>query len=231
MSVAEKYVDDLKQAMLLEGNPDRAIGMSKYMRNKFPFFGIPSPQRKEIQRIWLKSLPKEWDQTTKWRMVHLLWNQPNRELHYVAIDWMNEWNPASIEPQDIHQFTNLLTTHSWWDSIDGLGPGIIGKFIRFHPEVGYKWIHEWRKNSNFWLRRTCLIFQLKYREDLDFELLSSLIKENMNDKEFFIQKAIGWSLRQHAKYDAETVFNFVNTANIVGLAKREALKHIKYLAL
>jgi 3-methyladenine DNA glycosylase AlkD len=230
MPLMQKYLDDLVNKMQLAGDPQAAFAMSKYMRNQFSFFGVPSPQRKQIQRIWLKSLPSDWDQATKWKMVHLLWNQPYRELHYVAIDWMNAWKPTSIEPDDIHHFTRLLTTYSWWDSIDGLAPGIVGKFIQFHPKAGYKWIQEWRNNRNVWLRRTCIIFQLKYREKLDFELLTSLITENLSDKEFFIQKAIGWSLRQHAKYDAHAVSTFVSTTNMDGLAKREALKHIKHLA-
>jgi 3-methyladenine DNA glycosylase AlkD len=225
----EGYLSVLKELFNHMGCPDREIAMSKYMRNQFSFFGVPSPQRKEIQSIWVKSLPKDWNQTTKWKMVHLLWNQPQRELHYVAIDWMNTWKATSIEPQDIHHFTRILTTHSWWDSIDGLAPGIIGKFIQENPKEGYQWIAQWRKNSDFWLRRTCIIFQLKFRENVDFELLKSIIRENVHDKEFFIQKAIGWSLRQHARCDAQSVVNFVHTENIIGLAKREALKHINDL--
>jgi 3-methyladenine DNA glycosylase AlkD len=224
------YLSSLIDEFTLHGCGDRASAMSNYMRNRFQFFGVAAPKRKEIQRSWIKSLPDSWDHKTKWELVHLLWNQPQREIHYVAIDWMNSWKIDKINTETFHHFYGLLTTNSWWDSIDGLAPGIIGKCIASNPKEGYRWINIWRKDSNFWVRRVCIIFQLKYREKLDFELLTSVIRENLSDKEFFIQKAIGWSLRQHAKYDAKTVLTFVATTNMVGLAKREALKHIKHLA-
>ena len=87
-------------------------------------------------------------------------------------------------------------------------------------------ISNWRNSDNIWLNRTCLIFQLKYKNEVDFELLKSLIVQYQPNKEFFIQKAIGWSLRQYSKFNPEAISTFINDIQLEGLAKREASKYL-----
>jgi len=87
-------------------------------------------------------------------------------------------------------------------------------------------INSWRKSDNMWLRRSCLIFQLRYKSATNFTLLKGLVQELKQDKEFFIQKAIGWSLREYAKTNPTSVKAFVEESGIQGLAKREALKYL-----
>ena len=197
------------------------------MRHKFEYFGLMADERKAIQKEFFPLLNKSFNENDRWDLVREFWEKPQREFVYFAIDWMNTFKPKTYQKEDIQHIHFLLTNQSWWDSVDGLASNLLSKYNKQFPEMQKIWLEDWRESDNFWLRRSCLIFQLKYKNDTDFELLKSLINENLHDKEFFIQKAIGWSLRQYAKFQPELVKEFVATANIEGLAKREALKHLK----
>ena len=155
-----------------------------------------------------------------------MWQKEQREFHYVAMDFMAKWKDNDILLEDYNFIEFLLTNHSWWDSVDTLASNYLGRYLRVFPEQREVVIKSWRKSENMWLRRSCLIFQLRYKSQTNFELLKSLISEFMHEKEFFIQKAIGWSLREYAKTNPVSVRNFVEESGIQGLAKREALKHI-----
>jgi 3-methyladenine DNA glycosylase AlkD len=143
------------------------------------------------------------------------------------MDFMAKWKDNDILLEDYNFIEFLLTNHSWWDSVDTLASNYLGRYLRLFPEQREVVIKSWRKSENMWLRRSCLIFQLRYKSQTNFELLKSLIFEFMHEKEFFIQKAIGWSLREYAKTNPVSVRNFVEESGIQGLAKREALKHFR----
>jgi 3-methyladenine DNA glycosylase AlkD len=121
----------------------------------------------------------------------------------------------------------LITTESWWDTVDGLAANQVGGVLARFPEIREPYIDRWRQEEDFWLRRTTLLFQLRYKGQTDADLLFALIKENLADQEFFIQKAIGWSLREYSKSNAEAVQQFVAETELSGLAQREALKWMK----
>jgi 3-methyladenine DNA glycosylase AlkD len=139
---------------------------------------------------------------------------------------MAKWKDKELVSEDFKFIEFLLTNHSWWDSVDALASNYLGRYLRIFPKQRETVIKSWRKSENRWLRRSCLIFQLRYKSQTNFELLKSLILEFKHEKEFFIQKAIGWSLREYAKTNPISVRNFVEESGIQGLAKREALKHI-----
>lgn len=197
------------------------------MRYKFEYFGLMADERKAVQREFFPLLNQKYKAPERWEIIRELWEKPQRECIYFAIDWMNTFPTKTFVPSDIEHIQFLLTNQSWWDSVDGIASNLLSKYNKQFPAQQKEWLSVWRESENFWLRRSCLIFQLKYKNNTDFELLQSLIRENLHDKEFFIQKAIGWSLRQYAKFQPEKVKDFVESENIEGLAKREALKHLK----
>jgi 3-methyladenine DNA glycosylase AlkD len=207
-------------------NEQEAEGMSRYMKNRFTYFGIKKHQRAVIQKEWFSIIPKDLIHEDKRELVLELWQKEQREFHYVAMDFMAKWKDNDILLEDYNFIEFLLTNHSWWDSVDTLASNYLGRYLRVFPEQREVVIKSWRKSENMWLRRSCLIFQLRYKSQTNFELLKSLISEFMHEKEFFIQKAIGWSLREYAKTNPVSVRNFVEESGIQGLAKREALKHI-----
>ncbi|MGJ8661207.1 MAG: DNA alkylation repair protein [Bacteroidota bacterium] len=220
-------INEILAAFQKYSNADNAEKMSTYMRNKFEYFGVKSEERKLIQKEFFPKLNKEISIDNRWDIVREFWEKPQRECLYFALDWVNTFKPITFKKEDIEEIHFLLTNHSWWDSVDGIASNILGKYNLQFPENKNSWLSEWREADNYWLRRSCIIHQLKYKEKTDFELLKSLISENKHDKEFFIQKAIGWSLRQYAKFQPELVLEFVEEENLQGLARREALKHLK----
>ena len=207
-------------------NEFEAEGMSRYMKNRFTYFGIKKPKRAVIQKQWFSIIPKDFTQENKRELVLELWQKEEREFHYVAMDFMAKWKDKELVSEDSEFIEFLLTNHSWWDSVDALASNYLGRYLRLFPKQREIVIKSWRKSENRWLRRSCLIFQLRYKSQTNFELLKSLILEFKDEKEFFIQKAIGWSLREYAKTNPVSVRNFVEESGIQGLAKREALKHI-----
>ena len=207
-------------------NEFEAEGMSRYMKNRFTYFGIKKPKRAVIQKQWFSIIPKDFTQEHKRELVLELWQKEQREFHYVAMDFMAKWKDKELVSEDSEFIEFLLTNHSWWDSVDALASNYLGRYLRVFPKQRETVIKSWRKSENRWLRRSCLIFQLRYKSQTNFELLKSLVLDFKHENEFFIQKAIGWSLREYAKTNPVSVRNFVEELGIQGLAKREALKHI-----
>ena len=207
-------------------NEQEAEGMSRYMKNRFSFFGIKKPQRALIQKNWFSIIPADLTHDAKRELVLELWQKEQREFHYVAMDFMAKWKDSDILLEDYDFIEFLLTNHSWWDSVDSLASNYLGRYLRVFPKQRDLVIKSWLKSENIWLRRSCLIFQLRYKSQTNFELLKGLINQFKHEKEFFIQKAIGWSLREYAKTNPVSVRNFVKESGIQGLANREALKHI-----
>jgi 3-methyladenine DNA glycosylase AlkD len=207
-------------------NEFEAEGMSRYMKNRFTYFGVKKPTRALIQKEWFSIIPKDFTQENKRELVLELWQKEQREFQYVAIDYLVKWKDKELLLEDYEFIEFLLTNQSWWDSVDALASNFLGRYLRLIPSQREIVVKSWRKSENLWLRRSCLIFQLRYKSQTNFELLKSLILEFKHEKEFFIQKAIGWSLREYAKTNQVSVRNFVEESGIQGLAKREALKHI-----
>jgi 3-methyladenine DNA glycosylase AlkD len=121
----------------------------------------------------------------------------------------------------------LLVTKSWWDTVDTISGGVLGVHFKRFPEVRETYLAKWRLSENSWLRRAAILFQLKYKEETDFDLLCEIIRENLDSKEFFINKAIGWSLRQYARIDPKAVKKFVKSTALHPLSRREAMKHLE----
>jgi 3-methyladenine DNA glycosylase AlkD len=201
----------------------RAVEMSQYMKNRFSFLGISSPKRRDAQKDILIELKNERIEF-KWSVAEELWAKEEREFHYAAIDIITAFKPKQFQADDIHKLKWFITQNAWWDSVDLLASTALGNYFQQFPTMINEVISEWRENPSIWLKRSCLIFQLKYKEKTDTNLLQSLIHEFKIIDEFFIQKAIGWSLRQFGKYNENWVKTIVENENLNGIAKKEALR-------
>jgi 3-methyladenine DNA glycosylase AlkD len=217
----EQYVSNLDREMQRHFNPTDAAQMKKYMKGHFPFYGIKAPERSEVMKSYLKThgLPENWR-----KVVSICWECEQREMHYVGME-ITFRSRKDFKVEDISLFESMIVNKSWWDTIDFIASNIAGHyFFKFPDEVG-KTITAWRISDNFWLRRVCILFQLKYKEYTDFKLLQNIIHENKYSDEFFIKKAIGWALRQYAKTSPGDVQAFVTETELKPLSRREALKH------
>ena len=214
----------LYQSFEFASNKERARQMESYLKNNFLFFGVMAQERKLLIKQFISELSREITFGEKILLVKAMWEHPKREMQLGAIDWMLSWKINEYTPEMIDFLEYLIITKSWWDTIDSLASNMVGRYARVFPEAFKIKAISWKNSSNFWLNRTCLIYQLKYREKTDLDWLSSCITEFKINKEFFVQKAIGWSLRELSKVNPEWVKNQVEKQNLVGLSKREALR-------
>jgi 3-methyladenine DNA glycosylase AlkD len=219
------YTFSLKTLFEQNADPVKATPMSRYMRDQFEYLGIKSPQASALLREHINQhgLPPldELDVISR-----ELWSLPQREFQYAAMTMMNKLE-KKCEAEFITTIEYLLITKSWWDTVDALAGHAVGTQFKRFPEVKENYLKKWRKSENFWLRRTTLLFQLGYKKETDFDLMCELIKENLGSDEFFINKAIGWALRQYAHTNPAPVKKFVRaTKDLHPLSRREALKNI-----
>ena len=219
------YIKPLKKLFEQNSNPTQAPAMKKYMRDQFEYLGIKTPQNTALQKEFYAKygLPEVGELDA---ILRDLWAMPQREFQYVGGGLL--WRLVNqIPPEFIETIENLITTKSWWDTVDSIASGPVGVHFKRYPAVRKKYLARWRKSENFWLRRTTILFQLNYKEETDFDLLCEIIRENLGSKEFFINKAIGWSLRQYARTDPKAVKKFVKeTKDLNPLSRREAMKHL-----
>jgi len=219
------YLDEIVELYRQNTNREVAEPMEAYMKNMFPFYGVKRPQRNELQRAFFKQFglpqPDELADLTK-----SLWVLPERELHYFAMDLLVKLSKRL--PEDfIIVLEEMIINKSWWDTVDLIAGKLVSVHFQRFPLLRDEWINKWRTSENIWLKRTCLLYQLHYKEDTDVELMFNLIRENLGSKEFFINKAIGWCLREFSKTDAEVVIDFVEKTELSNLSSREALKWLK----
>ena len=219
-----EFIAELTVQMEAHEAPKKAVNMAAYLKNHFKCYGIKAPIRNEIQKKWICELNKT--SVDRWDIVYLLWDKDQREYQYIAIDYLNRMPKKGYQKDDDLKLEEIITTKSWWDSVDSIASNYVGTYFKQFPQQIEPVITRWRNSDDLWLNRTCLIFQLKYKEDVDFELLKDLIKQFQPNKEFFIQKAIGWSLRQYSKFNPKAVADFVEEINLQGLARREAIKYL-----
>ena len=215
---------NINEKMFEFKNEDDAIAMSLYMRNKFKFLGIKSPKRKEIFKQIYENFKnnKEIDK----EFVVKFFNKDYREFQYIAIDYLIKMKKYFLK-EDIYFIKDLIITKSWWDTVDLIASNLLGEICKKYPSLIDEQIVFWINDENMWLRRSSIIFQLRYKENTNLEILQKSIESNIDDDEFFIQKAIGWALREYSKTDYKWVLNFINNHNLSKLSKREAEKYIK----
>jgi 3-methyladenine DNA glycosylase AlkD len=203
-------------------DPEYAKRMSAYMKGHFLFLGIPKPKRALLSKSFLKEVTKE--KSIDWSMVLYLWDLPEREYQYLALEYLSKLQKYMVKP-DVSKLEMLILSKSWWDSVDALAP-LVGEICKRYPQVKQEVLADWMISSNIWLKRVSIIFQLKYKNDVDTEFLSKAIIANHLSKEFFVNKAIGWALRQYSKYNPDWVRIFISQHSLSPLSIREGSKYL-----
>ena len=200
-----------------------AESMSKYMQDKFRFLGVRGATRTEIYKKYFPDARKT--KTIDWDFVENCWNKEEREFQYVVVYYLKAMQKF-LKREDISRLKYLIVTKSWWDTIDLLAKVVGSLIIRIE---GYDQIMlEWSKDSNIWLKRVAILYQLSLKDKVDKQVLDKILVNNLGDSEFFINKAVGWALRDYSKYNPEWVREFIkkNKENMANLSIREASKYI-----
>lgn len=220
----EKYFADLRDAFEKNADPSIAAGAKTYMRNLSEFYGLPSPLRRQLTKEFIaKSGYPPYEQLDK--MVRFAWEQPQREWQYVAMEILEKFNKKA-DQSILNLVEWMIMNESWWDSVDFIAPNIAGAVFKKYPEIKMQYIEKWMQSGNIWLQRSCLLHQLRDNKTADRDLLFNLCDRLSAHPDFFIRKAIGWSLRQYSKAFPEAVIDFVNTHKLSNLSHKEALKVI-----
>jgi 3-methyladenine DNA glycosylase AlkD len=220
------FIQNLEQDLHQKANRELAIPMENYMKNNFSFLGIKTEERRAIFKEnyeKYKSEIKANFRTIAWE----LFNKNEREFHQCAIDLLVKEFKKNYILEDIKLIENLIITNSWWDSVDVVAKYLLGGYLKQFPKETYNVIERFSNSNNMWLNRSAIIFQLSYKEKTNFDLLKSECEKHKESKEFFIQKAIGWALRDYSRFNPSGVSEYVNSTNLKSLSQREALRNIK----
>jgi len=202
---------------------EHAVKMSAYMRDQFAFLGIPTPKRKALHKVYFQLAKKE--KQIDWSFINQCWDRPFREYQYVALDYLMVMK-KHLTSLDIPHLKRLAISKSWWDTVDGID-GLVGDIALANPEVGQLML-TWSTDDNIWLRRLAIDHQLSRKEKTNTDLLEEIISNNLGQTEFFINKAIGWSLRDYSKTNPQWVGAFIEKyrEHLSPLSIREASKYL-----
>jgi len=219
------FIKALRSEFEAYADPDIAKQQKAYLRDQFLFYGIKTPVRRAMQKPFLAKQylpPKE----NLENLIKTLLKRPQREYHYFAQELAQKYT-KQFEKKDIILLEYMITHNSWWDTVDSIATKLVKAYFKKFPDQRDKTIEKWLSSGNIWLQRTCLIFQLLEKEQTDLKLLEHVINSLLGSKEFFINKAIGWILRDYSRTNSDWVSDFVERTALESLSKREALKLIR----
>lgn len=219
------FILALETAFATNQNHENAFAMAKYMKNNFPFFGIKTEERRRIfKEIWKENKNEVAENAREIALE--LYSKPQREFHYCAIEILIKELKGNYKKENIQLIEKLISDNSWWDSVDTIAKYILGEYLLEFPLETKNVITRFSRSENMWLNRSAILFQLGYKQKTNPDFLFSECLKQSHSKDFFIQKAIGWALREYAKSNPEAVKEFVKTSNLKPLSTKEALKNM-----
>ncbi len=221
---AKRFVTGLRECFAAQASPENAAAMKAYLRGQFDFFGLKAPVSRPIVRDYLATngLP---ELNLLKKVAQQLWREPERELQHAALELLYR-RRKELTPADLPLLEKLLTTKSWWDTVDFIAYKLIGQLLARHPDRQTAVARRLANSGHLWLIRVSIIFQLLRKDQTEAKLLAELIERHAHHPNFFIRKAIGWALRDYGKTNPDWVRNFVGHTHLSPLSVREALKNL-----
>ncbi|MDE7153293.1 MAG: DNA alkylation repair protein [Muribaculaceae bacterium] len=215
--------DLIRSTLEKNGDPERAAGKAAYMRNKFPFFGLVTPKLRLLCKPFFAEALKSG--VIDWELLDRCWDDDHREMQYFVADYLRQMK-KHLRYEDIPRIERYIRTKQWWDTIDSLDI-TIGYIGLTDPRVSELML-KWSVDPDFWVRRVAIDHQLTLKTATDTDLLETILVNNFGSKEFFINKAIGWSLRDYSKTNPQWVRDFINRhgSKMSRLSIREGSKYI-----
>jgi 3-methyladenine DNA glycosylase AlkD len=203
--------------------------MAAYMKHHFVFLGVGAPARRAGVRTALAGFGPP-DEVTVHAVCRALWALEEREYQLVACDYLGKYVGRCEPRSTLPLVEELITTKSWWDTVDDLCRNGGGALVRRDPSLRTE-MDRWLRSGDMWLVRSAILHQERWGDGTDFAWLSAACTRYAEQPEFFIRKAIGWSLRTYAHKSvehADAVRALLDSAPFSGLTRREALKRVKY---
>lgn len=216
----------IRERLQKEADPDRAKAAQAYMKSSMPSLGVRVPVVRRLVLATAKELP--FGSPAELRDdVRLLWREATwREERYAAID-LTSLTSVAKDLEMLPLYEEIIRTGAWWDFVDGVSDRICA-LLQHHRGTMTPLLRTWARDDDFWIRRAAITSQLKAKSATDQDLLATALDANLGDKEFFVRKAIGWTLREYAKTDPQWVRSYVETrrTRLSPLSLREAMKHL-----
>jgi 3-methyladenine DNA glycosylase AlkD len=224
-SFADDLVGRLRDAFGRARDPEKAVQAEAYMRDQFPFLGLGAVRQRAVAREVLKDMAAPGEKELK-AVVKACWALPEREYQYFACDYLR----AHVEvpgPGFLAVTRKLITTKSWWDTVDPLSTRFVGDLVRRHPRLVAR-MDDWAADDNKWLVRTAILHQLHYGAQTDTGRLFGYCTQQAGHPDFFVRKAVGWALRHYARTDPAAVREYLADQGwrLSALSVREAAKHL-----
>jgi 3-methyladenine DNA glycosylase AlkD len=230
-ATAAAALDAVRAELARAADPERAAGMQAYMKSAMPYYGVASPEQKRIYKSVFGANPL--DGFEEWRdAVLTLWRGArHREERYAAIALAGaRAYRCHQRPEMLAVYEEMIEAGAWWDYVDPVAIHLVGaQLLRRHPAGIKPAMLAWSTDAKLWKRRASIICQVGLKRETDLDLLYACIEPNLDDRDFFVRKAIGWALRQHAWTDPDEVRRYVaaNASRLSGLSRREALKNLQ----
>lgn len=220
--ICDFVIDELSKL----ADAKKAVEMAAYMKTQMPFYGVQKPERLPIIRQIKKDFRPE-SQKSYEENVLALWALEHREAKYIAINYAESF-PEFVTAKSMDLYERLIREGAWWDFVDAISSHLAGEaYLKERKELKGK-IDTWSKDKNMWIRRASILVHLSHKDDTDCKQLFALCTRLSHEKEFFIQKAIGWALREYSKTNPEEVKRYLkaNQHSLSPLSFREGAKHL-----
>lgn len=223
---AAEVVPAVHDRLAALADPDRAMAMRSYQRDQFPFFGVASPAVAAVWREVVRSRPAP-DEADVLTAARGLWDLDEREHQYAGMKLLRRY-VRRLSTEALPAVAWCLTTKAWWDTVDDLAQNVVGPLVLADRERLRPVLDRWVAGDDRWLARTAILHQNTYKAATDQQQLFTYCLLRAGDTDFFVRKAIGWALRQHARTDPDAVAAFVDdhVADLSTLSVREATKHL-----
>ena len=224
--VASTVLARLEPTYRAAADPVRAVPMRAYMRDQFPFLGVPAPQQTQLARAVLAGVGRPGEDDLR-IVATACWHRPElseREFQYFACGYLRR-HQAVLSPVFLDAVRPLLVEKSWWDTVDTLAAHVVGPLVLRSPAL-VSTMDSWLGSDELWLTRTAILHQLAYKANTDADRLFRYCAARADHPDFFIRKAIGWALREYGKTAPDAVRAFVARTSLSGLSRREALKNL-----
>jgi 3-methyladenine DNA glycosylase AlkD len=214
-------------AVRAAADPERAVQEKRYLKSSMEFLGVSVPGIRASVKTVCRSnpaLPREGVLA----VVDSLWAMPFHECRMAAVELLH-LRRGVLEIEDIGPVERLCREARTWALVDPLAEGIAGYLVERFPELNST-LDRWIADPDFWIRRASLLSLLPplRRGDGDVERFFRYADTLLDEREFFIRKAIGWILREMSKKRPDLVASWLlpRAHHASGVTVREAVKYL-----
>ena len=222
-ALADLITDELRAV----ARPERATQEKAYLKSDLEFLGATVWEIRRVVQAFAKgATPLTHDRLVA--LVEALWAEPVHERRMAAVVLL-ELYPKLLTPADLGLIERLLRESLTWALVDGLAGDVVGGILAASPAEVTPVLDRWATDADFWIRRSSLLAELQpLRKGADLAPFLRRADAMLDEKEFFIRKAIGWVLREVSKRrpDEVTAWLAPRTDRASGVTMREAVKYL-----